>query len=55
MEKALNDVAYSGSIVRKGEMNGLAVTTGMQTYFGRTTKLVEEATNVSHFQKNITK
>ncbi len=54
-EKALNDVAYSGSIVRKGEMNGLVATTGMQTYFGKTTKLVEEASNISHFQKNITK
>ena len=51
-EKALNDVAYSGSIVRKGEMNALVVNTGMHTYFGRTTKLVEEASNVSHFQKN---
>ena len=27
----------------------------MHTYFGKTTKLVEEATNVSHFQKNIMK
>ena len=54
-EKALNDVAYSGSIVRKGEMNGLVVNTGMHTYFGKTTKLVEEAANVSHFQKNIRK
>ncbi len=54
-EKALGDVAYSGSIVHKGEMNGLVVNTGMHTYFGKTTKLVEEAANVSHFQKNIRK
>jgi H+-transporting ATPase len=54
-EKALNDLAYSGSIVRKGEMNGLVVNTGMHTYFGKTTELVEEAANVSHFQKNIRK
>ncbi len=31
VEKELNDVAYSGSIVRKGEMNGLVVNTGMHT------------------------
>jgi H+-transporting ATPase len=55
VEKALNDAAFSGSIVRKGEMNGLVVTTGMHTYFGKTTKLVEEATSVSHFQRNVVK
>ncbi len=55
VEKAVNDVAYSGSIVRRGEMNGLVVNTGMHTYFGKTTKLVEEATSESHFQKNVLK
>ncbi len=55
VEKALNDVAYSGSIVRKGEMNGLVVNTGMYTYFGRTTRLVEEASNIGHFQRNVLK
>jgi H+-transporting ATPase len=55
VEKAVNDVAYSGSIVRKGEMDALVVTTGMNTYFGKTTKLVEEATSESHFQKNVVK
>ena len=54
-EKALNDLAYSGSIVRKGEMNGLVVNTGMLTYFGKTTELVAGAVNVSHFQRNIRK
>ena len=53
VEKAVNDVGYSGSIVRKGEMNALVVNTGMQTYFGKTAKLVSEATNISHFQKNV--
>ena len=55
VEKVLNEVAYSSSIVRKGEMNALVVNTGMHTFFGRTTKLVGEASNVSHFQKNIVK
>jgi H+-transporting ATPase len=55
VEKAQGDVAYSSSIVRKGEMNALVVNTGMHTFFGRTTKLVEGAPNVSHFQRNIVK
>ena len=55
VEKHVSDVAYSGSIVRQGEMDALVVTTGMSTYFGETTKLVEEAGTESHFQKAVTK
>jgi H+-transporting ATPase len=55
VEKHVSDVAYSGSIARQGEMNGLAVSTGMSTYFGRTAKLVEEAQTRSHFQKAVIK
>jgi H+-transporting ATPase len=55
VEKHNFDVAYSGSIVHQGEMNGLAVATGANTYFGKTAKLVEEARTVSHFQKAVMK
>jgi H+-transporting ATPase len=55
VEKHISDVAYSGSIARQGEMNGLVVATGMNTYFGRTAKLVEEAETRSHFQKAVIK
>jgi H+-transporting ATPase len=55
VEKHPSDVAYSGSIVRQGEMNGLVITTGMSTYFGKTAKLVEEAEKRSHFQKAVIK
>jgi H+-transporting ATPase len=55
VEKHISDIAYSGSIARQGEMNGLVVTTGMSTYFGRTAKLVEEAQTRSHFQKAVIK
>lgn len=55
VEKHVEDVAYSGSIARQGEMDALVVTTGMNTYFGKTTQLVEEAGTVSHFQKAVTK
>jgi H+-transporting ATPase len=55
VEKHVSDVAYSGSIARQGEMNGLVVATGMSTFFGRTAKLVEEAKTQSHFQKAVIK
>ena len=55
VEKHPGDVAFSSSIVRQGEMNALVVTTGMNTYFGRTTKLVEEARTKSHFQAAVVK
>ena len=50
VEKHPGDVAFSSSIIRQGEMNALVVTTGMKTFYGRTTKLVEEAKTKSHFQ-----
>ncbi|MDE1844916.1 MAG: plasma-membrane proton-efflux P-type ATPase [Thaumarchaeota archaeon] len=55
VEKHVADVVYSGSIVQKGEMNALVVSTGMRTFFGKTAKLVEEARTKSHFQKALIK
>ncbi|VVB86847.1 Copper-exporting P-type ATPase B [uncultured archaeon] len=55
VEKHTSDVGYSGSIIRQGEMDALVVTTGMNTYFGKTAKLVEEAKTQSHFQKTVIK
>lgn len=52
-EKHLSDVAYSGSIVRQGEMDAYVVATGISSYFGKTAKLVEEAKTGSHFQKAV--
>ena len=55
VDKNIADVAYSGSVVHQGEMNGMVFSTGMDTYFGKTTKLVEEAKTTSHFQKAVVK
>ena len=55
VDKKKNDVAYSGSIVRMGQMNGLVTATGMNTLFGRTARLVESVKTVSHFQKAVLK
>ena len=51
--KEKGDGVYSGSIARQGEMVALVVTTGAQTYFGRTAKLVAGAGKPSHFQKAV--
>ena len=38
--KKIGDAAYSGSIVKQGEMTGVVIATGSHTFFGRTAKLV---------------
>jgi magnesium-transporting ATPase (P-type) len=43
------EAVYSGSIIRHGEVNALVYGTGLNTYFGKTAQLVQEADNVSHF------
>ncbi len=53
VEKNPGDVAYSGSVAKQGEMVAVVTTTGANTYFGRTAKLVEKAGAVSHFQKAV--
>ncbi|MEO2117642.1 MAG: plasma-membrane proton-efflux P-type ATPase [Methanocaldococcus sp.] len=55
VEKKVGDIAYSGSIVKKGEMTGIVKATGLNTYFGKTVKLVEKAEKVSSYQKMIIK
>jgi H+-transporting ATPase len=42
-DKAPGDVLSSGSVVRRGEGNGVVILTGAKTYFGRTTDLVQKA------------
>ena len=51
--KKAGDPAYSGSIVKKGEMVAVVTATGGNTFFGRTAKLVQSAGAVSHFQKAV--
>lgn len=54
-DKKAGEPAYSGSIVRTGEMTGYVTAIGAATYFGRTAKLVESATTRSHFQRAVLK
>ena len=55
VEKHVSDVSYSSSIVRQGEMDELVIATGLNSYFGKTTKLVAEAKTRSHFQEAVIK
>jgi len=49
----IGDPAYSGSIIRRGEVDALVYATGSDTYFGATAHLVQEAQSVSHFQRAV--
>ncbi|GBD87342.1 calcium-transporting ATPase 1 [bacterium BMS3Abin03] len=49
------EIVFSGSIAKQGEMVALVTTTGKDTFFGQTAKLVSEAKSVSHFQKAVLK
>jgi len=55
VDKKKGDTAYSGSIVRQGEMRAVVTATGMKTYFGKTAQLVETAVQRSHFQQAVLK
>lgn len=49
--KHIGDEAYSGSVVKQGDMDAVVIATGSKTFFGRTAKLVAGAKNISHAQK----
>ncbi|MGE5153376.1 MAG: HAD-IC family P-type ATPase, partial [Bdellovibrio bacteriovorus] len=53
VERHVGETAYSGSVAKQGEMVGAVTATGMQTFFGKTARLVGEAGSVSHFQRAV--
>jgi H+-transporting ATPase len=55
VEKKGGDGAYSGSIVRQGEMDAVVTKTGSETYFGKTTRLLQAKPPRSHFQQAVVK
>ena len=50
VEKKPGDTVYSGSIVRQGEMDARVTTIGINTFFGKTARLVQVKSPRSHFQ-----
>jgi plasma-membrane proton-efflux P-type ATPase len=54
-EKAPGGMLSSGSLVRRGEGNGVVMLTGAKTYFGRTTELVQRAKPKLHIEAVVAK
>ena len=54
-DKAPGEVLSSGSVVRRGEGNGVVILTGAKTYFGRTTELVQQARPKLHIEAVVAK
>lgn len=55
VSKSSGEVLTSGSVVRRGEGNGVVILTGAQTYFGRTTELVQNARPKLHIEAVVSK
>lgn len=53
VDKEVGGVAFSGTIVKRGEMTGVVTATRMNTFFGRTAQLVQTAQVKSHLQEAI--
>ena len=49
-DKAPGEMLSSGSVVRRGEGNGVVILTGTNTFYGRTTRLVQEAQPKLHIE-----
>lgn len=50
VDKVIGDTAFSGTTAKLGEMTGEVTETGLNTFFGKTAKLVASAKSRSHFQ-----
>ncbi len=55
LDRGANDVLYSGSVVKHGEASAVVVATGVKTYYGRTTQLVQSARPRLHIEDVITR
>ncbi|MFM9939367.1 MAG: HAD-IC family P-type ATPase, partial [Hyphomicrobiaceae bacterium] len=55
VKKEPGDMLSSGSVVRRGEGNGVVMLIGSKTYFGRTTELVQAARPKLHIEAIVSK
>ena len=55
VNKKEGDILSSGSIVRRGEGNGVVILTGAKTFFGHTTELVQQAKPKLHIEAVVAK
>ncbi len=51
--RKIGDRAFSGTVVKQGEVVAEVTATGIHTRFGKTAGLVQQAKTVSHFQKAV--
>ncbi|CAG9335428.1 unnamed protein product [Blepharisma stoltei] len=55
VNKYEGEIVYQGSICKRGELEAVVVSTGANTFFGKTSALVGKTNNVGNIQKVITK
>ena len=55
VERKSGEAVYSGSIIRRGEIDALAYATGSSTYYGKTAELVRTTETRSHLQRAVIK
>ncbi|PHV62175.1 plasma-membrane proton-efflux P-type ATPase [Cyanobacterium aponinum] len=55
VNRSTGEVVYSGSVCKKGQAEAIVTATGVNTFFGKTAKLVADTENSSHFQKAVLK
>jgi H+-transporting ATPase len=55
VSRGTGETVYSGSVVKRGEIEAVVTATGPDTYFGRTAHLAETAHVESHFQRAVLK
>ena len=44
-----SDEVFSGSTVKKGEIEAVVIATGVHTFFGKASRLVDNTNQVGHF------
>lgn len=54
MTKNPGDGVYSGSMCKQGEIEAVVIATGVHTFFGKVSHLVDSTNQVGHFQKVLT-
>lgn len=55
VDKKINDVLFSGSIIKRNEATAIVIKTGSKTYFGKTTDLIKFAKPKLHMEEITTK
>ena len=55
VERKPENTVFSGSIIKRGEINALIYATGQSTFYGKTVELVQSAVTRSHLQKAVIK